>query len=77
MKFLNLGSKIKKTMLCVFFSSYVLRNERKESSTTQTSFLMLQAKRANSSARLGLSSIKLSKEAKGALSLSVSNSRKL
>jgi hypothetical protein len=38
---------------------------------------MLQAKRANSSARLGLSSIKLSKEAKGALSLSVSNSRKL
>ncbi len=54
-------------MLCVFFSSYVLRNERKESSTTQPSFLMLHGKKANSSARAGLSSIKLSKEEKGAL----------
>jgi len=55
-------------MLCVFFSSYVLRNERKESSTTQTSFLMLHAKKAHSSIRPSLSYIKLSKETKGALS---------
>ncbi len=49
-----------------FSFSFVLRNERKEFNTPQPSFLILKAKRANSSIRPGLSSIKLSKETKGA-----------
>jgi hypothetical protein len=46
-RFLNLGSSIKDNMLCVFFSSYVLKNERKESKTPNISNLMLEAKVAN------------------------------
>jgi hypothetical protein len=47
-KFLNLGSSIKTNMLHVFFSSYVLINERKESKTPNTSNLMLEARPLNS-----------------------------
>jgi len=34
-------------MLCAFFSSYVLKNERKESKTPNTFDLMLEAKVVN------------------------------
>ncbi len=55
-------------MLWALFSSYFLRNEKKEYSTPQTSFLMLEANKANALARLDSSSIKFSKEGKGSLS---------
>jgi hypothetical protein len=34
-------------MLCAFFSSYALKNERKESKTSNTSNIMLEAKVVN------------------------------
>lgn len=55
-------------MLWALFSSYFFRNEKKEYSTPQTSFLMLEANKANALARLDSSSIKFSKEGKGSLS---------
>jgi hypothetical protein len=50
-------------MLWVFIFSYLYKNERKESSTPQTSFLMLEANKdysrviVESSSVIGLSSI--------------------
>ncbi len=41
-RFFNCGSNINKNMLWVFISSYLYKNDRKESSTPQTSFLMLE-----------------------------------
>jgi len=46
-KFLNLGSSIKDNMLCVFFSSYIFKNERKEAKIPNTSNLMLETKVVN------------------------------
>ncbi len=60
----NLGSKIFKNMLWVSFSSNFLKKERKNSSTTQTSFLRLDAKEVNSSTIIGSTSIRLCKDAK-------------
>jgi len=47
-RLLNLRSNIKYNMLYVFFSSYVVKNERKESKTSTTFGLMLEAKVVNS-----------------------------
>jgi hypothetical protein len=46
-RLLNVMSNIKEGILCVFFSSYVLKNERKKSKTLNTSNLMLEAKVGN------------------------------
>ncbi len=43
-RLLNLWSNIKYNMLYVFFSLYVVKNERKESKTSNTFVLMLEAK---------------------------------
>jgi hypothetical protein len=49
-------------MFCVFFSSYVLKNERKEPQTPNIFDLMLEAKVANSKESLMSSFMKDSKE---------------
>jgi hypothetical protein len=46
-RLLNLRSNIKYNMLYVFFSSYVIKNERKESKTPNTFGLMLEASVVN------------------------------
>ncbi len=46
-RLLNLRSNIKYNMLYVFFSSYVVKNERKESKTSNTFGLMLEASIVN------------------------------
>jgi hypothetical protein len=43
-RFLNLRSNINDNMICASFFSYVLKNERKESETPNTSDLMLRQK---------------------------------
>jgi hypothetical protein len=57
-RLLNLGSNIKDNILWVFFS-YFLKNEKKESNTIQTFFLMLEAKQINSKATIESSSIRV------------------
>jgi len=59
---LNLGLSIKDKKLCVFFSSYVFNNERKESKTPNIFDLMLKAIVANFKESLVSSSMKDSKE---------------
>jgi hypothetical protein len=49
-------------MLCVFFSSYVFKNEKKASKTPNTFDLMLEAKVVNFKKSPILSSMKDSKE---------------
>jgi hypothetical protein len=61
-KLLNIRSSIKDNMLYVFFSSYVLKNERKEFKTPNTFNLMLEAKVVNFNETLMSSSMKDSKE---------------
>jgi hypothetical protein len=64
-KLLNLESNIKKTCYEPFFSSYFLPQKKKiKSKIPQTYFLILKAKKANSSTKMDSSSIKLSKELK-------------
>jgi hypothetical protein len=46
-KLLNIGSSIKDNMLCVFFFSYVLKNERKVFKTPNISNLMLEMRVVN------------------------------
>jgi hypothetical protein len=48
MKILELRVKHQRLLLCVFFSSHILKNERKESKILNTFDLMLKAKVANS-----------------------------
>lgn len=59
---LNLGFNIKESMLWVFFFIYFLENERKESHIPQTSCLILEANKTNSSTTPKSFSSKLSKE---------------
>jgi hypothetical protein len=61
-KFLNLGSSIKDRRLCVFFSSYVFNNEKKESKTPNTFDLMLKVKVVTSKESPMSSSMKDSKK---------------
>jgi len=58
LRLLNLGCNIKENILWAFFSSIFFKKERKDSNTTQTSFLMLDAKKVNSSTIIDSSSIK-------------------
>jgi hypothetical protein len=60
-RLLNLGSNIKNNILFVFFFSYVLQNERKESKTPNTFNLMLETKVVNSKESPMSSSMKDSK----------------
>ncbi len=61
-KLLNLRSNIKESILWVFFFSNFLNKERKNSNTTQISFLMLDAKEINTSTIIDSSSIKFCKK---------------
>jgi hypothetical protein len=70
-KFLNLGSSIKDNMLCVFFSSFVFNNERKEAKTPNTPDLMLKAKVVNSKENHVSLSMKDSKDLKCISSLAL------
>jgi hypothetical protein len=63
-KLLNLGSNIKESTLWALFFSKFLKKERKDSSTTQTSFLMLEAKEVDSSTIIDSPSIKFYKDGK-------------
>jgi hypothetical protein len=60
-RFLNLRSNIKDNMLCAFFSSYVLKNERKKYKTPNTFDLMLEARVVNFIENSILSSMRDSK----------------
>jgi hypothetical protein len=51
-------------MLWALFSSNFLKKERKDSSTTETSFLMLEAKEINSSTIIDSSSVRFCKDGK-------------
>jgi hypothetical protein len=62
-RLLNLRFNIKENMLCNFLS-YFFKTERKESKTTQTSFLIFEINKVNSITTHESSSIKLSKKAK-------------
>jgi len=59
---LDLGFNIKEIMLGVFLFSYLVKIERKEFNTSQTSFLILKTNKANSLAILESPSIRLSDE---------------
>jgi hypothetical protein len=56
-RFFNCGSKINESMLWVFLFSYLYKNERKESSTPQKKFLMLEANKDYSKVIVESSSI--------------------
>jgi hypothetical protein len=57
-RLLDLGSNIKENILWAFFSPIVFKKKRKDSNTTQTSFLILNAKEINSTTTIDSSSIK-------------------
>jgi len=60
-KSLNLGFNIRANILGVFLSSYFFKKERKLSKTLQTTFLMLEVKQINSSAKAKSSFIRVSR----------------
>jgi hypothetical protein len=61
LKLLNLGSNIKVSLLCDFFSSKLFKKEKKTSRIPQTSFLMLEGKQINLSATIKSSSVMILK----------------
>jgi hypothetical protein len=63
-RILNLGSNIKENILWALFFKFFFKKERKDFSTTQTPFLMLEAKKVNSSTIIDSSSIKFNKDGK-------------
>ncbi len=61
LKFLNLGSNIKDSILWALLSSYFVKKEMKEPMTPQTSFFMFLVRLLNLISKLESSSIKTSK----------------